>query len=263
MRPSIKSRSTDRLGRREPAQRIDVLDATTSVVLDSRTVSGFNGGQYAVWNLRGHVRLRFTRLAGANAVLSGVFFGAGSGAGRRAVRRRSSGWTPRRKAPGCRATVSEGYHLFNDAFSYPPYATATPSGHSVYTWAGTTPDPRALQRPGGGSRVAATWYSANTFDIDLNLTGGQPHDVSLYAVDWDNNGRAQRFDVLDATTLAVLDSRTISGFRDGVYLTWTVTGPVKIRVTRTSGANAVVSGVFFDSPPAPTPPPLPLPDPPR
>jgi hypothetical protein len=44
----------------------------------------------------------------------------------------------------------------------------------------------------------------------------------------------------------VLDSRTISGFQNGVYLVWNVRGHVLIRVTNLNPAsNAVVSGLFF------------------
>jgi hypothetical protein len=55
-------------------ERIDVLDAGTNAVLDTRTVSGFHGGQYLVWNLSGHVILRVTVTGGTNAVASGLFF---------------------------------------------------------------------------------------------------------------------------------------------------------------------------------------------
>jgi hypothetical protein len=44
------------------------------VVLDSRTVTGFVGGQYWRWTVRGHVIVQATRTAGNNAVISGVFF---------------------------------------------------------------------------------------------------------------------------------------------------------------------------------------------
>jgi hypothetical protein len=36
------------------AETIDVLDAQTNAVLDSRTASSFQNGQYLVWNLSGH-----------------------------------------------------------------------------------------------------------------------------------------------------------------------------------------------------------------
>ena len=55
-------------------ERIDILDANNTL-LDSRTVSGFTGGQYLVWNLTGHVIARITNTnSQSNAVLSGILF---------------------------------------------------------------------------------------------------------------------------------------------------------------------------------------------
>ena len=56
-------------------QRVDVFNAATGALLDSQTLSSYQGGGYLIWSLQGHVRVRFTRLDGANAVVSGVFFG--------------------------------------------------------------------------------------------------------------------------------------------------------------------------------------------
>jgi fibronectin type 3 domain-containing protein len=57
-------------------QTIEVLDASTGAVLDSQTLSSFGEGAYLVWNLQGSVQIRFSRVAGENAVLSGIFFDA-------------------------------------------------------------------------------------------------------------------------------------------------------------------------------------------
>jgi Bacterial Ig domain len=57
------------------SQRIDVLDASNNRVLDTRTVSSFNGGKYLVWNISGHVIFKISTLAGGDCVLSGLFFG--------------------------------------------------------------------------------------------------------------------------------------------------------------------------------------------
>ena len=54
--------------------RVDVLDAATGTVLDTRSVANFNSGQYWIWNLSGHVTIRVTNTGGVNAVLSGLFF---------------------------------------------------------------------------------------------------------------------------------------------------------------------------------------------
>jgi hypothetical protein len=60
----------DGRGRRE---RIDVLGHAGQVV-DSRTVADFGGGVYLAWGVSGEVTFRITRLAGPDAVLSGLFF---------------------------------------------------------------------------------------------------------------------------------------------------------------------------------------------
>ncbi len=56
------------------SEKIEIVD-TTNRVLDTRTVTNFVGGQYLVWNITGHVVVRFTNLhPGSNAVVSGLFF---------------------------------------------------------------------------------------------------------------------------------------------------------------------------------------------
>ena len=55
------------------SQRIDVLNADTGAVLDTRTLTGFSGGLYLVWNLSGHVTFRLTNAGPGNAVVSGLF----------------------------------------------------------------------------------------------------------------------------------------------------------------------------------------------
>ena len=56
------------------SQTIEILDASNNAVLNSQSVTAFNGGQYLVWNIRGHVLIRLTKTGSLNAVLSGIFF---------------------------------------------------------------------------------------------------------------------------------------------------------------------------------------------
>jgi hypothetical protein len=56
------------------AQKIEIFDATTNVLLDSRTVTNFSDGQYLVWSLKGHNLIRVTKTGAAEAVISGIFF---------------------------------------------------------------------------------------------------------------------------------------------------------------------------------------------
>jgi len=57
------------------AEKIQVKDATTGYVYDTRTISNFTGGVYEVWNVTGDVNITFTSTAGHFAVLSGIFLG--------------------------------------------------------------------------------------------------------------------------------------------------------------------------------------------
>ena len=135
----------------------------------------------------------------------------------------------------------------NDRASYPAYAVVTPTGPLSYTWvAQPDTDPRALQRGVVAGRIAATWYSYTSFTLDVRFTDGSPHRLALYHLDWDTTTRAQRVDILDGDNGSLLDSRTITGFHDGQYLIWTISGHVTIRLTVLGGFNAVLSGIFFD-----------------
>jgi hypothetical protein len=140
---------------------------------------------------------------------------------------------------------ADGYSVANDSQSIPNYASFALQNQQSWTWASSTTDPRALQTGSGTGRIAATWYLSGTFTLDVNMTDGKLHQFALYAVDWDNVGRTETVQVVDANTNSVLDTRNLSGFGNGVYLVWNVSGHVKINVTYNTGLNAVVSGVFF------------------
>ena len=127
----------------------------------------------------------------------------------------------------------------------PSYATFQVQNQENYTWAANTSDLRALKTGSGTARTAACWYNSATFNFDVNFTDGNTHQFALYAVDWDSDVRGETITLVDANSNAVLDTRTITNFAGGVYLYWSISGHVKINVSRTAGANAVISGVFF------------------
>ena len=83
--------------------------------------------------------------------------------------------------------------------------------------------------------------------IDLAFNDSNVHQVALYLLDWDTygGGRTQRVDIVD-TSGGVLDTRPVSGFVNGEYLVWNLSGHVIVRITNTNpSAHAVVSGLFF------------------
>ena len=58
------------------SQTVQLIDGNTGAVLDTETMStasGFENGQYLVWNVQGHVRIRVINTGSTNAVVSGLF----------------------------------------------------------------------------------------------------------------------------------------------------------------------------------------------
>jgi hypothetical protein len=141
---------------------------------------------------------------------------------------------------------ADGYLVEGDAQSIAGYASVSFSDAQGFTWASSTGDVRALQKSASnGDRIAATWFGGAP-TVDLNLTDGAEHRVSLYCVDWDHRDRTEMVTVVDASNGASLDARTLSNFSGGVYLSWHIRGHVQFRFTRNAGPNVVVSAIFFD-----------------
>jgi hypothetical protein len=192
-----------------------------------------------VWRVSGAVRIQLTRQAGYNAVISGVFIDADQSTSTATYLKNDN--TTKGQWKG--SYGGQGYGIASDVAPYPSYAKVTHSGSSTWTWAQNTTDVRALQTATG--RIASTWYGSK-FTIEVALSDGKAHNITLHALDWDLGGRAQTIEVSDAATGRVLDTRSLSNFGNGQYLTWQVTGRVKFTVTKTAGYNAVVGGIFVD-----------------
>ena len=153
---------------------------------------------------------------------------------------------------------SLGYVLPGIGAALPNGQTVTPGPNLSYTWAATSTDARAVQTPDGSARAAKCWYDITSFYVDVNA-GTNQTQVALYCLDWDNRGRSQRVNVLDASG-NVLDTRAIAGFQGGGWLVWNVAGAVRFQFTKLTGPNAVLSAICFGG--AGAPPPLPAPPPP-
>jgi hypothetical protein len=142
----------------------------------------------------------------------------------------------------------EGYLIANGPSSLPAYAAVSLSQASTYTWASLTSDPRALQNGFGAPARLASSYTGNSFNINIDFTDNNPHPVALYLLDFDNGSRSETLTVKNANTGVTLDTETVSNFQNGVYAIWNLQGNITINVKRASGANPVVSGIFFGPP---------------
>ena len=170
------------------------------------------------------------------------------------------------KAPGASATFirtdtatqgswkgvygADGFMIAGDDTHPPAYGAVSRTAWQVlWNGNGLTKDVRALERAGGGAdRMAGQWGTNDkSYDIDCNFTDAAVHQVSLYGLDWDLNGRSEDIQVLDATTGAVLDTQDLNAYTGGKYLVWNVSGHVTFRVINTGRwTNPALSGIFFD-----------------
>lgn len=124
-------------------------------------------------------------------------------------------------------------------------ATVTPRGKNDYAW-GETTEARGLVRVNGSDRWAGCWYADPVFDVEIVPTGG-PARLSAYFMDFDSIGRSERVELIDPATNAVLDTRTLTNFAGGLYLSWQIASPVTLRIRNLKpGANAVLNGLFLD-----------------
>lgn len=139
----------------------------------------------------------------------------------------------------------DGQDIIGGNIGIPSYAIVGQGPISTYVWDSSTPDVRALESAGG--RVAACWYTGNEMDFSLTFKDANAHLVAIYCLDWDgyNGGRNQTVSILDASG-NVLDSRVLTSFQGGLWLSWIVTGSVTVRVTNNNAAsNAAISGILF------------------
>ena len=94
----------------------------------------------------------------------------------------------------------------------------------------------------------AAWYG-DTFTIDVNVASGRAQQLAVYAIDYDADGREQRYELLDQSGVTLrcpepdqLLRRQIRGV-DGHR-------PRHAPGYQSHRYNAVVSGVFLGEPPA-------------
>ncbi len=226
------------------AESVQISNAATGAVLNTQSISSFHNGVYLDYAVSGNIVITITRTAGTNAVLSGLFLDpSATRQGASAAFVKSDATT---QGTWIGTYGAQGYDVIGSSASLPSYATVAPSGQSTFVWTSSSTDARALQVAGGGSRIAACWYSSGSFTVDVDLTDGQTHDLELYFLDWDTSNRAESVQISDAATGAVLSTQSISSFHNGLYLDYTVSGNILITITKTGGANAVLSGLFLD-----------------
>jgi hypothetical protein len=86
-----------------------------------------------------------------------------------------------------------------------------------------------------------------TMTVDLDVKNSQKHQLALYFLDWDNDGRRSAVEIFDLKTLKlVAPVQLMKDYQNGKYLVFEYSGSLRIRVNHVRGQNAVLCGIFFD-----------------
>ena len=83
--------------------------------------------------------------------------------------------------------------------------------------------------------------------IDVPVKDNAPHRISIYFLDQDNSGRRSAIEIFDLKTLNLIAPMAyVNAYKQGKYVTFDFTGPIRLRVNQVRGVNVSVSGIFFD-----------------
>ena len=121
------------------------------------------------------------------------------------------------------------------------------------SWASPTSDTRALapdSTNGTPRNAACVSNSDQTMTLTIGVDGTRDYQVALYFVDWDNQGRREAVEMMDATTLKlVAPVKIVDTFAGGKYLVYTYNKSAKFRFNKIRGETVTLSGIFFDPKP--------------
>jgi subtilisin family serine protease len=244
------------------ATRVQEINPNTAVVTASQDVSLAKSGEYVTFTISGSTTFRFNSLiAGVAPAVAGVFFGSYFVPSAASATSNSAAFVDSDTTSqgnwlgtygqldsansGAAGVLTNQYYIAGAALSA---LTPVFSGSYVTTLlSGSTLKRSALQDPAGlttSSRIIGTVSTQTSFSASVDTGSPVPTTLSAYFVDYKNEGLAERVDIVDNTTGAVLSTQVLRNFQNGKYLTWSVTGSVSIVVTRLVGPEAVLSAIF-------------------
>jgi subtilisin family serine protease len=241
------------LKKQKRVQRFEVLDSVGNLI-DSREVANFAGGVYLTWEVTGNVTIRFTRIAGPDAVVNAVFVDQPSGTTGHYVGRDST-------TGGRWGRVFGNTDAFivgdQDASVVPTREFNIPqTGGLVRVLAEDSHLPGAVERyvtGTAGRRIAAQLETRTSMTLTLDLTasgdirGLETQRVTFYSADFQKKKFAQQIQVFDADGNLIGETDMVA-FNNGKYATFDLSGVVTVKFNNLSDNSdrAVLSAVFFD-----------------
>jgi hypothetical protein len=141
---------------------------------------------------------------------------------------------------GTKGYLLDGWDGSQDVSNLPGITPTLVSGTRTL-WAPNTPDVRALQAPDGSTvRNASAYSDPNVVTEGLQFTNAYTGDISIYADDWDNQGRAETISLNDGSGPRLY---SLAGFSQGEWLTFpvNVAAGAKVTISATNTATATAT----------------------
>lgn len=145
--------------------------------------------------------------------------------------------------------------------SLPSYITGNSStgmGNGYYvsndiTFANTS-DERALTNPVNTNLRYKTQSQAGAANFQFNLGDEEEHLFSVYSTTFASTAQTSlTYKILDMSSNVLAEyTVTPAELDNGIYVTFKIKGSFKLNVSKVSGTNALLSGMFFDELPANT-----------
>jgi hypothetical protein len=95
-------------------------------------------------------------------------------------------------------------------------------------------------------RIVGGLLTRDKMVLHLQMPDNTPRRLTLYFWDFKDAGRVQSITIRDPETGDVLATKTISGFREGHYVVFTVAGELLIEIKLEKGPNGLLEAMFLD-----------------
>lgn len=245
------------------AQNITLIDPDTGDTIASYKTGDLSTGEYDTFEVNPpsslpdgsiyRVRVVITPSGGTNAVLNGIFFDPATTDDAALVTSTPVAGVTKVVGGDWRQQYgSEGADIFGSGTTLGDAVTVDGGTQVVKNGKYKKSDAATVLPKGKNSkqRIAGYMQTKDSMDIHVDLSSySTPQKLTLYAADFEKQGRAERLDLYDDATGDLISSVDLTNFSGGKYVSWMVSGNVTIHVTRLAGQTAVVSGVFIDATP--------------
>ena len=150
----------------------------------------------------------------------------------------------------------DGNYIVQHSTEVPSYATFQPTNTNIQVLDAISTDPRALQKIfytfTATERIKTQFHAVSSMDFDVSTNDMQWRRIALYFCDWDAIGRSITVEAHDATSGALIDSRPLLNYQNGVYLVYNYRGRVYFRVRNNNpvptAPTASISAFFWGGP---------------